>query len=236
MAGARIELDLLARFSLRFDGAPVSLPPAVERLVAYVALHDRPVRRGQVASALWTDSPDERRTANLRSALWRLRAIGRGLVETSPDHLSVGPAVAVDARDSVNLARAVMDDGPFTHAGQALHWLSSDLLPQWYDDWLLLWQERWRQLRLHALEALARRLAKAGRYGEGVEAALAAVRSEPLRESAHHCLILVHLAEGNRIEAVRAYDRLVALLRDELGVRPSDEIQRIMSGMLRRAS
>jgi len=62
--------------------------------------------------------------------------------------------------------------------------LSADLLPDWYDDWVLLEAEDWRQLRLHALEALAGRLIALGRWGEAANAAGAAVRAEPLRESA----------------------------------------------------
>jgi hypothetical protein len=62
--------------------------------------------------------------------------------------------------------------------------LSADLLPDWYDDWVLLEAEDWRQLRLHALEALAGRLIALGCWGEAANAAGAAVRAEPLRESA----------------------------------------------------
>ena len=62
----RFELRMLARFSLGRNGKPVTLSPAAERLIAYVALHERPVQRCQVARALWTGCPDERRTANDR--------------------------------------------------------------------------------------------------------------------------------------------------------------------------
>lgn len=232
----RFELRMLAQFSLGCDGKPVTLPPAAERLIAYVALHERPVRRCQVARALWTGCPDERRTANLRSALWRVRIIGRDIVDSNAGHLSIGRAITVDTRESVDLIRSITkpSDAGEVDDGQALRWLSSDLLPHWNDEWLVLWQERWRQQRLHGLEAFAQRLASAERYGGAVEAALEAVRGEPLRESAHHCLILVHLKEGNRMEAVRAYHRLVAVLRDELGLRPSEEIRRIISGVLDR--
>jgi hypothetical protein len=41
------------------------------------------------------------------------------------------------------------------------------LLPGWYDDWVLIEAQIWRQLRMHALEALALRLADVGRWGEG---------------------------------------------------------------------
>ena len=59
--------------------------------------------------------------------------------------------------------------------------LSAELLPDWDDDWVRLEAEDWRQLRLHALEALAGRLAAAGRCGEAAGAAGAAVRADPLR-------------------------------------------------------
>jgi SARP family transcriptional regulator, regulator of embCAB operon len=56
--------------------------------------------------------------------------------------------------------------------------LSDDLLPGWYDDWVLVEAEDWRQLGLHALEALAGRLTAAGCWGQAADAAWAAVRAE----------------------------------------------------------
>ncbi len=38
-------------------------------------------------------------------------------------------------------------------------------------------------------------------------AALAAIRAEPLRESAHGALIKVFLAEGNQMEALEGFNR-----------------------------
>ncbi len=78
-----------------------------------------------------------------------------------------------------------------------------DLLPGWYDDWVLLERERLRQRVLHALEALSRHLVAAGRIAEAVEAAMTAVGVEPLRESAQRAPVTAHLAEGNRVEARR---------------------------------
>src|SRR6266702_3475376 len=82
--------------------------------------------------------------------------------------------------------------------------LTGELLPDWNaDDWILVERERLRQLSLHGLDAICTRLLALHRYCEAVEAGLAAVRSEPLRESAHRMLIAVHLAEGNYNEALR---------------------------------
>jgi len=102
--------------------------------------------------------------------------------------------------------------------------LSADLLPDWYDDWVLVEAEDWRQLRLHALEALAGHLTGAGRWGEAVAAACAAVRGDPLRETSHAALIRVFLAEGNVSEAVREFTSYRALLHDELGLEPTPRL------------
>ena len=66
-------------------------------------------------------------------------------------------------------------------------------------------------------------------YAEAVEAALAAVAAEPLRESAHRALIGVYLAEGNTISAHRQYEVCRRLLADELQVAPSRLMQELMS-------
>jgi DNA-binding SARP family transcriptional activator len=111
--------------------------------------------------------------------------------------------------------------------------LQGELLPGWYDDWVLLERERLRQLRMHALEVLAERLLAAGRHGEAIEAAYAAVRGEPLRESAHRVLVRAHLAEGNVAEAVRAHGSFCRMLDEELGVAPTAQMQELLRGLPR---
>jgi DNA-binding SARP family transcriptional activator len=88
-------------------------------------------------------------------------------------------------------------------------------------------RERFRQLRLHALESLCESLAAAGEYGAAVDAGMACIAAEPLRESAHRALIGVHIAAGNRNEALREYRLYCALMRNELGLRPSARMERV---------
>src|SRR5262249_9511790 len=95
-------------------------------------------------------------------------------------------------------------------------------LPDWPDDWLIVERERLRQLRLHALERLAERWTAQGSYGLALEAAMAAIRADPLRESAHRAAIRVHLAEGNLSEALRQFERCRAVLLEEFGVEPTE--------------
>ena len=107
--------------------------------------------------------------------------------------------------------------------------LSDDLLPDWYEDWVLLERERLRQVRLHGLEALCLRLANLGRHVAAIEAGLAAISADPLRESAQRALISAHLLEGNVSEAVRQYDVFVALLDEAFGIVPTEALRALVA-------
>jgi DNA-binding SARP family transcriptional activator len=220
---ARVEL--LEGFSLEFErcGGRVSdgLPRGVQRLVALLGVSRRPPRTA-VAGVLWPEVPEVHAQGSLRSALWRLQKIAPGLIHTCGDTLSLADGVQVDVRELTCWAQLIFDPTATVDDLVAARLrLRGELLPGWYDDWVLLERERLRQLRMHALEALADRLSAAGRHAEAVQAAYVAMQAEPLRESAHRTLIRVHLAEGNLIEALRAYQSFQTMLADELGVAPS---------------
>ena len=172
-------LSLLNAFELRCDGRDVNLPVSAQRLVAFVALHGGPLLRVYVAGTLWLHASDERAGASLRSSLWRLNRAGLQIVEASSTHLRLAPEVDVDVQRASELARRLLD-GAATDADldSAEEELRGELLPDWYDDWLVFERERFRQLSLHALEALADRLVAAGRLGKALEVALAALRGE----------------------------------------------------------
>lgn len=227
-----IRLNLLRGFELRQDDQLVDLPLSAQRVLAFLALHDRPLQRLYVAGSLWLDATEERANASLRTALWRLGRPSFPLVDASTTHLSLADAVEVDVRDARAAAEAVLagaqDDT--THARDKLC-RSGELLPDWYEDWVYLEREHFRQLRLHALEALCAEMASAGRFADAARAGLAAVDGEPLRESAHRVLIAVYLAEGNAADALRQYRFFRKLLDEQLGLAPSHLMDELMRGL-----
>jgi len=80
----------------------------------------------------------------------------------------LGADVRVDLREAERLARAEVDGGAERSGAESdTETFVGDLLPDWYDDWVLIERERFRQLRLRALEALCERLPRAGRVGGG---------------------------------------------------------------------
>jgi DNA-binding SARP family transcriptional activator len=224
MSSASVRLRLLNAFELICDGGPVPLPMSAQRVVAFLALHDRPLLRSYVAGSLWLDTTDERAQANLRSALWRLHRCSHQLVEAAGQRLALGTEIEVDLRVAEVLARRALRENAPEDLELDAALLASDLLPDWYDDWVLLEREQFRQLRLHALDVLCERLTREGRLGEALDVGLTALVGEPLRESAHRAVIRIHLADGNRGEAMRQY-RLCRRLLGELGIQPSGQTE-----------
>jgi len=224
---------MLGGFGFSVDGAAlVGLSAGSKRLLAFLALRDKAVTRTQAAGTLWSESTDERAGASLRSAVSRLARLSRHALTVTAGDLGLADGVAVDIRRSRALAHRLTDRGASTSDSDidaaAVSALSGDLLPGWYDDWALLAAEEWRQLRLHALEAVATRLTAADRLAEAAAAALAAVWAEPLRETARAALMRVHMAAGNQSEALGEFERYRVLLRAELGIEPSARLSRLL--------
>jgi DNA-binding SARP family transcriptional activator len=221
-------LELLRSFELLCDSRHVALTGGAQRLLALLALRQRAVRRQTVARTLWRCDTPERLNGNLRSALWRLNRVDRRLVDSTGDLLLLSPRVEVDVAAAAEQARHVLDGA----AATAVRWqdLSSDLLPDWQEEWVRIERERYRQLRLHALEALANRLSRIGRHADAIEAATTAVHAEPLRESAHRALIAAYLACGRRPDALSQYLACRELLQRTLDVAPSRQLERIVAG------
>jgi DNA-binding SARP family transcriptional activator len=237
---ARIELSLIRDFQVRHDGGVVEIPPNSQRLVCFLAFQDRPVRRSYVSGTLWFNSDEYRASASLRSALWRLPALpGLSLVCSSHTHVWLHPGVTVDLHEVMARGMAVLSpgaaDAELIDVARELVSFGDDMLLGWYDDWVIMERERFRQVRLHALDRIGDRLHKSGRFYDALQVGLAATRAEPLRESAHRLLVRVHLSEGNIAEAIRQYRSYADLLRRELNACPSPVIQRMLIPYLQRA-
>lgn len=202
--------------------------------MAFLALHDRAVVRTAIAGTLWPEATEKHAFASLRSELSRLDGVARSLIRGTFQDLALADRVSVDIRDARLLAHRLLRAGACEDSdltSEAITSLSVDLLPDWYDDWAVAEAEEWRQLRLHALDTLAERLTLARRYGDATSAALAAVKAEPLRETAHSILIRIYLAEGNRGEALAAFEHYRILLRTELGLAPTAGLQSLVTDL-----
>jgi DNA-binding SARP family transcriptional activator len=246
-------ISLIPGFTVWLGSEPQEFGSTSAKLVAYLALQPTPVERTVVAGTLWPHVRDSRAAANLRTARWRVAQLDTDLIVHSGSRLGLHPLVDIDYPRYERLARQVLtrepladlvtefgpeDGGSATTAGaedlrpgiqRIIESLTGELLTHWYDNWLGLHQERWRQLRLHSLDSLAVQLTDAGLPAAAIDAATASVAAEPLRESGYRALMMAHLAEGNVSEVVRTHEQYCTLLERELGIAPSLQMYELLS-------
>jgi DNA-binding SARP family transcriptional activator len=229
-AGAPLTIRLL-------EGPVVSVgtewrvvPEGSKRLLVYLALKRGRVERVRAAGTLWPEVDDARAAGNLRSALWRLRGAGIDVLVADKFSLALHPEVAVDVHAVERWADRMIQGRCRPEDLVAVARLSEalDLLPGWYEDWVVAERDRLRQRLLHAVESLGRLRSAAGHHAGAIEAALLAIDVDPLRESAHRVLVEAHLAEGNWGEARRSFAELRRLTLCELGVEPSHALRRLV--------
>ncbi|HVL85923.1 MAG TPA: BTAD domain-containing putative transcriptional regulator [Pseudonocardia sp.] len=210
---SRDHVRVLGSFSLVRDGATVPLGVDSRRVVAYLAVHPRPQHRRGLAADLWPGVPAEAALRLLDDAVAALDV--PGLLIEADDTLALAPEAVVDLAEAMALVR-VLPDLPADEMVDTVL-LRSDILPGWTAAWIVVERERFRQLRLHAMEERSLRLSAAERHEDAVAMAEVAVSTAPSRESARRALIKAHLAQGNIAAAVAEHDAYQELLRSSVG-------------------
>jgi DNA-binding SARP family transcriptional activator len=223
------ELTLLQAWQLRRDAGVVHLATRQQRLITALAIHG-PRPRSYLAGLLWPDIRESKALDSLRVTVHFVTRQVPGLIINSGTVLSLSELVDVDlhhVRAQILELNQVGLDG---NVAACLHDLrSAELLPGWYDDWVLFEQHRLRQDRLHAFQIIARESLARGDYESALEASEAALELEPLYESAVGLLSQAERQQGNMAAALQAFARYQEKLKDEMGIDPSDAIQKLVA-------
>jgi DNA-binding SARP family transcriptional activator len=233
-------VQLCGRFVLEWDGRPVEgdLPGRQGRLLAAYLILRRPIpaSRDELVDALWTaDAPPNAATAisvllsKIRGVLGAEHLPGRGNVcLVLPPDSRVDVEHASAALHQAQSAIALRDwPRAWPTSLAALLVTRRPLLPDVELPWADEWRRRLAVLHIDALECYAAACLHVGgtELASAVRAGRELVRSAPLRESGHAILMDALAAGGNVAEALTAYEDLRRLLRDELGVPPSPQLQ-----------
>lgn len=237
-APEQTRIQLCGRLSVQIDGLELAgalRGRQVPLLLAYLVIgRDRHVGREELSLALWAERAPRAQDAALRTLLSRLRsALGaQALVGREQLILELPEPVWVDfeaAAAGVERAREALDRGDprraWALAQVPLNICARGLLPGYEAPWLDVRRRELEDLRLQALELVGRIGLRLGgaQLSSAQRAARALIDAEPYRESGYVLLMQALGAEGNVAEGLRVFERLRALLRDELGTAPSRE-------------
>ena len=227
-------VQLMGGFGVFHEGKLIDLPDSTRQLIACLALSDGPQERSLVAAILWPEKPEQRAAANLRSSIWRLPSIsGLELMSVHRSCLELDPSISVDAHQLQQTGWDLVHQGPRSSAAADLDRgvFAADLLPGWYDDWVIAERERLTQLQLHFMEALAYTLVRAGNIPEALDIAIRLVAADPLREGSQRVLLWTYCSEGSLGQARRQLDRYRRTLFDEFGLEPTLSLATILEEM-----
>jgi DNA-binding SARP family transcriptional activator len=232
-----LRLTLFGGFGLLgSDGSAVVIASRKCRaLLAFMALQARPIERERLAGLLWGEGSDARGRGSLRQALTTLRreVPGDGAwLAASAESVAVDRAVFwVDAVE----AEAQLTGGEPARAldlsgrGELLAGLSLGVAE--FDEWREGEQRRWRERETTALQALSGRAHAAGRHEELLTLGRRQLKLEPWNEEAHRAVMHAFAGLGRYSEAMRQFQIAREILRDELGVAPGPETEKLHFGI-----
>lgn len=245
MAGSADELNvfLLGAPRIERNGEPVALRRSKAlALLAYLCVEPRPHTRDALLDLLWPlFEPDDARN-NLRRELSILRKsleldvlqVDRATIGIEPLALANG-LVTVDVLRFQQLVAAVgkhdhptdlcpscVDDLTTAVALYSGDFLAGFSLPDSpaFDEWQFFQNERLRQEASSAFDQLAEWLRKKGDYETAITHARRRLALDPLHEPAHRTLMTLYAESGQQAAALRQFDRVRQVLKDELGLEP----------------
>ncbi len=213
-------------------------------LLAYLAYYrDRMHPREVLAEMLWPDEDPVATRDRLRQALAAIRRLlgpegvspgsillaDRSEVGLSPDTITTDVKQFVTSTES-----AARTDDPslrLCHLRDAIDLYRGELMPGYYDAWIASERECLAEVMYECLNQAADLLETAGRVSEATEYARLAVRADPLREEGYAALIRLYAADGRVGDALRKYHDLERVLREQLGVAPSDATKALAIGL-----
>lgn len=174
-----LEIRLLGQFDVQWHGRPVLIQSRrAQSLLARLALTPGIYRRREkLAGEFWPDTSEQNARSNLRHALWRIRGalMAAGALPDEPVLLSNNIGVTFNPRmkcwldaQQLELASqlAARNEGSVEMLMQAAALYQGELLPGFYDDWVIPHRTRYQMAFDLLMARLLSRLREAGRWHE----------------------------------------------------------------------
>lgn len=233
-----LAIHLLGQPRLLFNSQPLKFnaPPKTILLLAYLLLHrSQPVDRQQLSFLLWPDHSEEAARANLRRHLHHLQRILQAVPSDCPWLLSDTQTIRWNPAADFGLDLAEFErlsaDSATLEAAAAGY--TGDFLEGEYDDWVLLEQERLRNLYFDVLTRLVFQNRAERNFAKAIAFAQQILGRDPFREEVVRQLMAVSYEAGDRAAAIQTYETFERRLRDEIGVPPMPETQSLREIILR---
>lgn len=212
------------------SGASLRNPPyRAQGLLALLLLNPRCLQRAYLAGQLFPDRPEDYGRKRLSDLLWLLRHHLPGLpIETSYSDVILQPEARWLDVDEFKHAVASenMEDWEL-----GVSCYGGDLMPDQFDEWMLLEREHLRLDNLNMLSKIAVHYYKNADYQQALPYLQRLWKIESLDESTARLLMRTYSGLGRRGAALGVYESLVRNYWDELGVIPDGATQSLAASI-----
>lgn len=232
-SSGEFHLSLLGPFSLTGpDGQAIEIASKKNRLLLAMlaSAPGRSLSRDALAGVLWADYGEEQARNSLRQALAVLRRELKGrdtaFFAALDSSVSLSPdLIALDTESFLSDVRLGTRESLLRAIGLWRGSFLSDVSVSEaeIEQWLSEQREHYSSKHIAAMDRLVPLLDGASR----IDMARRLVQADNLREASHRHLMTAYLAAGERALALRYYESVRKLLKDELGVEPSTETQEL---------
>jgi DNA-binding SARP family transcriptional activator len=235
------KIHLFGRFSIAQDGRELECIQSgkAKELFCYLLLHrDRPHSREVLASLLWENCAAFQARKYFRQALWQVQhgvrdlfpGSRRPLVQVDGEHVRLNSpeeswldvSVFEKAFIPVRGLRGEQMSQQQAHTlRNAVALYRGDLLEGWFYDWCLYQRERLQGIYVATLDKLMAYSEYHRAFEDGLSFGELLLRQDNARERTYCRLMRLHYLAGDRVGALRQFQRCASALQTELGVKPA---------------
>lgn len=233
-------LSLFGPVSIRESGEPVKglRSRKAIALLAYVAVHNKPLPRSHLAELFWPEETEERSHANLRWVLNHLGSLLPGALVVERHAVQWGTGISCDLHSfSQNLQRntsVTLAAAAELYRGDFMAGFMLDGAPD-FELWLAGERERWLQQALQVVATLAHHAGTQGNAQMAIHYARRWLDLAPWHEEAHRWLIYWLAVTGQQSAALNQFKICADVLAEELGVAPTVETTTLYEEIKRQA-
>jgi DNA-binding SARP family transcriptional activator/predicted ATPase len=234
-----LEIFLLGQFRLQCADLLIDLPSrSAQSLLAYLVLNAGVThRREKLASLLWPEAKEADARSYLRQALWRIRKSLTGAALKGEDFLHVSElSITFEEKsdywlDADQLLK-VVEDQPVEEILESALLYRGELLPGFYDEWIVLERDRLLNAYHRKMNLLLQGLIQAGNWEPVLKWSEEWIRLGYSPEPAFRAMLQAYAGLGNLGMVSATYQRCIKALDRELGLQPSAETQRLYEQIL----
>lgn len=232
-----LQIRLLGQFDVRLDSKRVTIASrAGQSLLAYLVLTaGTSHRREKLAGLLWSDVSDESARKNLRQELWRIRKT-LAMQNQVADYLLADEYTVTFNRNAdywLDATQLERPDLEMESLSSNLSLYQGELLPGFFEDWVLLERERILAIFETKMEQLLNQLITTERWIAVQEQGERWLSFGNSPEPAYRALMLAHGARGDITKVSAVYQRCITDLDERFGLEPSTETRALYDGLLK---